>query len=839
MRLPGYTEGQERLRPVNQQGRENRVSADAFGARIGEGMMNLGRGIQDMSDAFAYRNEVVATNEARDATYAFRDQITQALYSADGGFLTREGMAAYNGQEDVLTRLTSAADNIGATLGERGRTLFNAEVQRLMAGVREQTYRHAQLQFRRAATGGGGGGGGGFGGRSGSRSSYAEDVVNNDVGRVAHDEELFRETLETALVNAEADGVAAGATPEAIRDAQDELVSRAYEIRIQTQAVEDPIGAMETFLQTREMIYAPSALELYQTLQPIATAEQARRAVDAMTGAAGGRVGEQGTPTTIFAAGEAAGSTSYDPPVPTPEGLGSAPVMPNWMTTDPANARPDMPTRIDALPDAAYIMHARANMPDMENASDADILATRGAEATERAAAATYVSTIRQQLNTLGVPETPANSAMIHRYGPQNGAVMLGHVARGTAGTVRLNEIMPELGAAGFGHTVASVYRRVESESRPVVSTPRGPLGNHEAMLEVANAHPNPVMREALIREIELRRNIAIADEDARQRSARQQVMEIVEQNGGRPELVPMDLQRTVGVAFMNEVRGAIDAERMGQMVSDENVLIEMEELIDNDPDRFMDLDLNEYGQLLSREDRALYRERQREMQQWRDDPNSMITDDDRNHAGTVAREVWERLTNIPITGTNAPEGAGVRYQRYLQQFRHQFEQDVAAARRPLTVTEIENLATVLLSPAQWSVETPRRIAGAWRDPRVDTFEGTLTDAIFAAGPDGGISLAIPIGSVPAADRERIRERLSTELGVESVSDDDIVQQYGNERLLSVGISPTIEFNDIPLSTRLDIQTSLATRGIQPTDDAVLEEYLTAAFSVAAAGALR
>ena len=97
MRVPVYGERQVSLRPDLQQGINVRASASAFGADIGQGMQQLGRGLGQAAEVMGQLQAFDDTQRAKDADTRFANWSRERMYG-EGGFMTLEGRAAVDGR---------------------------------------------------------------------------------------------------------------------------------------------------------------------------------------------------------------------------------------------------------------------------------------------------------------------------------------------------------------------------------------------------------------------------------------------------------------------------------------------------------------------------------------------------------------------------------------------------------------------------------------------------------------------------------------------------------------------------------------------------------------------
>ena len=96
VRVPVYDGRQVSVRPDLQQPINVQASPSAFGADVGQGMAQLGRGIGEAADAMARLNDFKANLQAKDSLTAFEREKMQLDYGPNG-YLTTQGRNAADG----------------------------------------------------------------------------------------------------------------------------------------------------------------------------------------------------------------------------------------------------------------------------------------------------------------------------------------------------------------------------------------------------------------------------------------------------------------------------------------------------------------------------------------------------------------------------------------------------------------------------------------------------------------------------------------------------------------------------------------------------------------------
>ena len=781
---------QASLRPVSQQGRSANVDANAFGASIGQSLIGLSQNIGQLSDAVAYRGEIIATNDARDGGYAYREAIRTSMYGVEGqgGFLTTEGNAAYGEgvRDGVMGGLSTAAGTIAEGLTPRARTLFMAEVARLNQGVLDQTATHAATQFRRAQSGTGGGGGGG-----GSRSngmSYAEAVIN-DVAVHAGNPDVFWNQIASGQTEIISHAAVNGWDAERTEDAVRELRSRAHMVIVsEREADGDPVAAAQHLEDNRSEIRYDIHASAREALRPVVAMQNARGQIDQWN-AEGVGMG----PQAVEPAADVAPAAAPDAMFPL-----ATPATPITSVFDQGRA-PDAPA------DAAV----------------QDFFTTEGA-----------MTTSAQELRTLGLAATPVNEAILETYGPSTGVAIFSAVARNQL-TTRMSTLIPDATGAMLGETVGSITSRLRRETAPVQTGSAGTVVNPALQRRRALEIEDPVMREAVLDELSLRAGVYNAEAEALHSANMDEAYDHVGR-GGNPDTLPMALRMAIGPEDMSRLRSLFEGAAIDHNVAREVIL----QAASNDPDdrmSFLSRNLTDirdaigpqmYIELSARQQEA--RQLQQQIESG-DAAGALLTPDFYATALDNVAPMYHAMTGVAAgsTASGVTSEQSMQFVNFERTFNAQLLADTNAAGRMLTQLEVQNLAAVLMTPVE--VGGGGGIFGGARG-----FTGILSD-VPARGTGGAtVEPLIEVGAIPMQDFDRIRTQMYERWGYESLADVDnnvIVEQYEAELLMSVGVEPNITWGELPRHVKNALRAQNA--DIQNNDD-LLSIFRTHAILMAA-----
>ena len=115
MRVPVYGERQVSLRPGQQQGVNVQATPAAFGADVGAGLQQVGRGLGEAADAMARLQDFQGGLEAKDALTAFEREKMELDYGQNG-YLTTQGANAAGGNKKYNADLEALKKKHGAAL---------------------------------------------------------------------------------------------------------------------------------------------------------------------------------------------------------------------------------------------------------------------------------------------------------------------------------------------------------------------------------------------------------------------------------------------------------------------------------------------------------------------------------------------------------------------------------------------------------------------------------------------------------------------------------------------------------------------------------------------------
>lgn len=298
VKVPVYSMREIRLRPDMQQGVDVRVSADAFGAQIGQGMQSVGQGLGQAADAMAQLRDFEDRLKSKEALTGFERDVINLQYG-ENGYLTTQGGDAVARQEQYQRDLEALKKKYGANLsGGAARYYEDAATSAVTSGLRTGVVHAAQGRKDWAAS------------TSTARLSLYQDQA---LAGYADPAKVDR-SIAGGYMEIEAQADLMGWGPEVVEVKRREFATGVYSSVALAMASETggATKALEFLNSKADLIDPATRMELEGKLKPYANDEAAMGIVDeilgmgrdtgagAAPGAAEGTVGAGG-PTQVRA----------------------------------------------------------------------------------------------------------------------------------------------------------------------------------------------------------------------------------------------------------------------------------------------------------------------------------------------------------------------------------------------------------------------------------------------------------------------------------------------------------------------------------------------------------
>lgn len=771
--IPRLTNATESLRPRFQQNVNVRVSAESFGAAIGRGMQDLAQGIGDVGQALALRDKLKGEADARNALNQYRDILREGMYNPETGYMNQTGA---NALEDRRARfaenMQSQRSQLAQRLSPAALQVFDEKADALDNTMKDSTIRHEAGQMREYT----------IGAFEASAQGYLDDAILN-----YSSDEKFQANFDAAMTEMlEASALLGDSKPQ--RDEKiRQLTSSATVGRVYALGRTDPIAAFDYLQDHKEAIDPAEYDKAFRGLEPVYYQAAAREWIGKTNVAAeqNGRKDQYGN-------------------VVDKNGLPSFIVGPESSGNDfAANSESTALGPVQFIKDT-WLRYVDKVQPDWAvGQTEEAILAFR----TDRKKVGEIYQVFRKDnqafLKSVGADVTPRNEYVIHHMGPAVTEALLKAEAGGQAGQSLKSLLVETLGSMDEantwvaknpwmkGQTVAGAMRWFAGKT----STAPGDLIAPTDALTAAADIQNPKMREAVLKELELRIKIEKMQRDETQRQADEAAWEIID-NGGQPADIPPELQVQAGVATMNQIFDAYERSAIGVDTNDEERHLELLDLAVEDPEAFANLELNDERGSLSRSVLLSLKEEQQkvraDMKVAAEGGNSALVyeDVDYRQAMEDAKEQYQAAVGI-APGANMSAEQMARYNRFTQQLRGAMRSYADIYKRPMTFEERSNAINTLLAPVVID-----GVNDGWFGSDRSLFE-VPSQRRGAAG----FELQLGYEDVDPADEVRIRDQLTKALKREP-TEDEVVESYENDLLISMGIEPSFDFDDIPSETR-------------------------------------
>lgn len=776
MRVPTFT-SQTRLRGRNQQGVNINVSADAFGAQVGRGLQEIAGGINSAASAFEARDALKAEADARQALQDYRGVVRSGLYDPQTGYLSQTGENALGeNRQRTHENLASARDEIVSGLSPAARRIFSQSADALDNSAQDSTIRHEGVQLR------------GFTMESfeASAQGYLEDALLH-----ANDDTKFSSNMEAAERELRAAAALQGTAPEQVELQVEALRSSGHGGRVVALARTNPVQAYEYLEANRESMSADQYDELHRGLEPAYLQGVAREWVSTQNGdsviTGTADVDQYGVPAWI--SGPESGGRSDARPIDpsTGERLSSA------------------LGRVQFIDDT-WMRYVNQMKPAWaEGKTREEILAMRSNPRAEGEIYRAFRADNQAMLRNMGHEVTPRNEYMMHHLGPKvTGALLKANpnasfkaVLTQTLGEAEASRwVQANKWMAGRTAGGAVVYFQKRVGQFGASAAQSGGVGNPTLLMEQALEIENPKERAAILKELELRANVANAARNEEQRQSTEEAWRIIDE-GGTAQDIPPELQVQVGAQTMNTIFDTIERKAAGVDYTDEERYLELFDLATEDADQFLELDLNEDRPNLTQGDLRALKQMQVEMAQDRsiiaEQGASAVVyqDSDYRQAMEDASEQYQAATGV-APGSKMTQDQLVQYNRFTQQLRKGMRDYANESGRPMTFEERTNFVNNLIAPVV--IEGVDRRLGP----------GVGSQFLFEApalSRGGSVEPQYSRGDVPPDVEIEIRESLTTLFGREPTGF-EIVEQYENEVLLSVGVPPNVTFREVPHDLR-------------------------------------
>lgn len=809
VRVPRYTD-KEVLRPRGRQNVNLSINANQFGAQVGQAVEQAGGAIFDVAEAVDAKQMVEAENTAREAELEFRDRQRRILYDPEEGYLNQDGGNALGGARDsTIERLRQErADIAGSISNPRARRAFEKQTDKLIVSAQDTTIKHEGVEFKDFT----------LNTIEAVAQASLQDALTN-----FNDDTKFRAGIDEAARQIVKAGDLNGDSNEVTQGKLDQLLSTAEAGRVVEMAREDPIAAWDYLERHSDTIERDQYNKLRDGLEPAYYGAQAREWVSKENVAAGASVDEYGNSVT------AEGIPYF---IIGPESAG------DW---NAQNSESTAGGPVQFIESTWMGLVEQIQPGWAQGKSREEVLSYRYGKENRDKIGQVYREFRKQNQQALqryGFAITPRNEYMAHHLGTEGARLVLRAEEMGTTSSSFLGLVRASLGERTAkqwadqnpwmqGKTVAGAIKFFENKT---AKHSGGGVTNPVMAMQDAIEIKDPKLRAAVMSELELRQSVAQAGRQESQRVSEEQAWDIIDQ-GGTVDDIPPELQVEVGAVVMNTIRNTQERTMLGVDVTDETRHLELIDMARDNPQEFAQLNLNDDRENLSRADLLALKETQTSLSDTfkQVDENGwssvIYTDKDFKSAVSEAETQYQAATGINPTGAKTTQEQLQQFNRFRQQVWNGMRQFANTNGRAMTFEERTSYVNTLLLPTV--------IDGV--DLKSGFGKGTyLFDAPTYARDGARAEPQLGRYDVPASEETRIREQFNSQFG-RAPSEDEVVEQYETELLLSVGVDPNLEYSEVPK----DIARKLKEADPSLDPAGITEVYMAMMLEMAAENALR
>lgn len=763
MRLPVY-EQQVRLVGRNRTDLTARASGAAFGAQVGDAVQGLGEGVMRMAQAKQFKENLVADADARKGLNEYIDYQREVLYDPQSGALTQTGANALGpNRERAEAALKERRRALEEKLGPQARKIFSEAADRLEDTSSDALIKHDANETRNYV--------------NGQSQATAENFLRVAMDNYG-DDAKWNEYVGAALAEVETSGRLNGLSPEQITAKKTEIIAQSHSNRAIRIAYDDPVKA-DAYLDSKRAELGEAEYSRLKTGMEAAVVEhKAEKVIDELAGndayiGSAGQVDSLGRESYIVGP-ESGGNSSAANPLSTATG------------------------QVQFLEGTYLEWVGKVNPAWAAGMSREEILATRGDPVKEAEIYRAFRDNNLRILADRGFADTPRNRYVMHHMGVGDGPKLLALEAAGQ-GNLALADVLPAATIAANPHMKGKTVGAFLATLQGKVNAHGGNGGmSARAAYEAVMAIEDPKVRAAAMSKLDARLKAEEALTSQDQKAAADEAWKLYTQEGMKPESVPMDLQIRMGrEATLNFFESA-RAYESGTLVTDELRYSELQRMAVEDPQGFADLDLSYDRKNFSKGDYRAIEQMQLEIINTMS-ANEGKTRDALNDPATMksvydaAEQVYQDA--VPSVESRRSQAEAAAYNRFQEQVKGYARDFMQEKGRPMTFDEQDRLFSMLLTPV--IIEDDSGLFGSSRD-------AMLFDAPFRESGER-VRGNVPAEDVSLVDEQEARTELKEFFGREP-TEDEVVTHYNRKLLADMGISPEMEYAEIPRDIRRKMQ---------------------------------
>ncbi|MCA0433053.1 MAG: hypothetical protein LCH46_07285 [Proteobacteria bacterium] len=382
--VPVY-ERQQSLRPAYQSDINVRSSPETFGAAVGRGMQDLGRGVGQLADVAAQVQSLQDETVARDARNAYLLD-KDALMYGEGGYAATEGKAALDGFDKFGKDLGVLRKTHSAKLTPAQQKLFGKSVDSIDIDARRAGLVHKAGELKKYVV---------------STAANSADAFKQQALNAYRDQKTWDKYVAAGLAQLDDLGQVQGLPQAEVSQKKADFVSDVHKLTALQLAADDPIEAVEYVTKNRDKFTTPDYLNTLKAVAAPAGEAAGRDAVETRKRNGGASGSAVGTVVNKIIGVESGGNANAKNPLSSASGLGQF-INSTWIKT------------------------VRKYRPDLaDGKSNAELLAMKSSPALGREMTARYTQENAGILSAAGFSVTAGNLYLAHFLGPGGAKTIL------------------------------------------------------------------------------------------------------------------------------------------------------------------------------------------------------------------------------------------------------------------------------------------------------------------------------------------------------------------------------------------------------------------------------
>ncbi|MFZ5692458.1 MAG: glycoside hydrolase family protein [Pseudomonadota bacterium] len=555
VKVPEYQPSVD-LRPEFRQDVDVRATPESFGADLGRGLQELGKGMDTASDALVRVQHLEDVTRAKDADNKYADWVRNRQFG-EGGFMTLEGRAAVDGRADFEREAAEKRREYGQGLTPGAARAYDAASNARLQSTLQQSIVHT-AQARKQWVGD----------ASAARlQTFADDALVN-----YQNPAMVTKNIAAGQAELRQNAALHGWDAETLKGKERDYVSGVHKNITLQMAQTDPIAAEKYMADKKDFISGADRYALEHSLKvPLKEAQSQRAASDFISGRQSG-----------------VGGSAFDM-IRRFEGFKTAPY---W---DVNHFRVGFGSDTITREDGSVVeVKPGMNVTEADAARDLQrrIVATQGRIA----------GTVGQdKWDGLSAPAKAAVTSVAYNYGtlPQSVADAIRTGGPGEiAASIRLLQ----------DHNEGVNKKRRNAEADAVLGIDMTAAGRDTQsfftdMESYLSGIKDPQVQELTRRRINAMLETQHKAQQATQQQAKAQLWSYIDQDA-TPDQIPMEVRQAAGMEAVSSAWSYMETVRKGRDIeSDPEMLYGMRRAAAQDPEFFSKVDLNDYRDKLSRAD--------------------------------------------------------------------------------------------------------------------------------------------------------------------------------------------------------------------------------------------